>query len=69
LSQTLYRLPFNPRDFLAFYFINPIAGMKGVCGMNTGKRIAEGEVGDRFEGGSRIVTGSELDLFCTIAAG
>lgn len=28
--------------------------------------LAEAKVGDKFECGSRIITGTELDMFCTI---
>ena len=28
--------------------------------------LAEGNVGDKFDCGSRIITGTELDMFCTI---
>lgn len=28
--------------------------------------LADGNVGDKFDCGSRIITGTELDLFCTI---
>jgi len=31
------------------------------------KLVAERNVGDKFESGSRIVTGTELDMFCTVA--
>jgi acyl dehydratase len=30
------------------------------------ERIANGNVGDKFVGGSRVITRTELDLFCTI---
>jgi len=28
--------------------------------------LADGKVGDKFDCGSRIITGTELDMFCTI---
>lgn len=28
--------------------------------------LAEGTIGDKFDCGSRIITGTELDLFCTL---
>ena len=28
--------------------------------------LAEAKVGDKFDCGSRIITGTELDMFCTI---
>jgi acyl dehydratase len=31
------------------------------------KLVAERNVGDKFEGGSRIITGTELDMFCAIS--
>lgn len=31
------------------------------------KLVAERNVGDKFESGSRIITGTELDMFCTVA--
>jgi acyl dehydratase len=30
------------------------------------QRMADGKVGDQFIGGSRVITRTELDLFCTI---
>ena len=33
----------------------------------TEKLVAERNVGDKFKSGSRIVTGTELDMFCTVA--
>jgi acyl dehydratase len=32
----------------------------------TAKRMADGNIGEKFVGGSRIITRTELDLFCTI---
>jgi acyl dehydratase len=32
----------------------------------TEKRLVDGQIGEKFVGGSRIVTRTELDLFCTI---
>lgn len=31
------------------------------------KLVAERNVGDKFKSGSRIITGTELDMFCTVA--
>ena len=31
------------------------------------KLVAERNVGDRFKSGSRIITGTELDMLCTVA--
>ena len=34
--------------------------------MTTEERIADGNVGDKFIGDSRIISGTELDMYCTI---
>jgi len=31
------------------------------------KLVADRNVGDEFRGGSRVITGTELDMFCTIS--
>ena len=31
------------------------------------KLMADRNVGDEFRGGSRVITGTELDMFCTIS--
>lgn len=31
------------------------------------KLVADRNVGDKFRGGSRVITGTELDMFCTIS--
>lgn len=31
------------------------------------RSVAERDVGDKFSGGSRVITGTELDMFCTIS--